>query len=253
MEEVNMTILIFIAIVLPVELWLSVQMIINVKNNYAIVGELFFSVVLAEGLTKAHLPLKQVLVAVILEYLLVKVLLIIFMIVTRKYSFYVIKRLATEKRKRKNTAFTKRYSDTRRLKRIKKFYQAQYWPRLKLGLPGMANQTHGVTKVKFDDEGFPRFKSYYKVKLQRKDFKKKREQHFYICNKKLYRAVISSATLKANLKLSSKDIKRLEQGETPSKYVWHHHQDAGVLQLVERSIHEKTYHVGGYSIWGSKG
>lgn len=247
-----MTILIFIAIVLPVELWLSVQMIINVKNNYAIVGELFFSVVLAEGLTKAHLPLKQVLVAVILEYLLVKVLLIIFMIVARKYSFYVIKRLATEKRKRKNTAFTKKYSDVRRLKRIKKFYQAQYWPRLKLGLPGMANQTHGVTKVKFDDEGFPRFKSYYKVKLQRKDFKKKREQHFYICNKKLYRAVISSATLKASLKLSSKDIKRLEQGETPSKYVWHHHQDAGVLQLVERSIHEKTYHVGGYSIWGGK-
>ena len=90
------------------------------------------------------------------------------------------------------------------------------------------------------------------MKLQSKDFKKKREQHFYICNKKLYRAVMSSATLKVNLKLSSKDIKRLEQGETPSKYVWHHHQDAGVLQLVERSIHEKTYHVGGYSIWGGK-
>ena len=247
-----MTILIFVAIVLPVELWLSVQMIIKGKNNYASVGELFFSIVLADGLTKLQLSWQQILAVVILEYFLAKVLLIIFMIIARKYSFYVIKRLAAEKRKRKNTAFTKRYSDTRRLKRIKKFYQAQYWPRLKLGLPGMANQTHGVTKVKFDDEGFPKFRSYYKVKLQRKDFKKKREQHFYICNKKLYRAVMSSATLKVNLKLSSKDIKRLEQGETPSKYVWHHHQDAGVLQLVERSIHEKTYHVGGYSIWGGK-
>ena len=114
----------------------------------------------------------------------------------------------------------------------------------------MANQTHGVTKVKFNDKGFPKFRSYYKVKLQRKDFKKKREQHFYICNKKLYRAVMScEIALQFNGKTY---IKRLEQGETPSKYVWHHHQDAGVLQLVERSIHEKTYHVGGYSIWGGK-
>ena len=34
-----MTILIFVAIVLPVEFWLSVQMIIKGKNNYASVGE----------------------------------------------------------------------------------------------------------------------------------------------------------------------------------------------------------------------
>lgn len=33
-----MTILIFVAMVLPVELWLSVQMIIKGKNNYASVG-----------------------------------------------------------------------------------------------------------------------------------------------------------------------------------------------------------------------
>ena len=61
-----MTILIFIAIVLPVELWLSVQMIINGKNNYAIVGELFFSIVLADGLEKIRLPWQQALTVVVL-------------------------------------------------------------------------------------------------------------------------------------------------------------------------------------------
>lgn len=92
-----MTILIFVAMVLPVELWLSVQMIIKGKNNYASVGELFFSIVLADELTKLQLSWQQILAVVILEYLLAKVLLIIFMIVARKYSFYVIKRLAAEK------------------------------------------------------------------------------------------------------------------------------------------------------------
>ena len=35
-------------------------------------------------------------------------------------------------------------------------------------------------------------------------------------------------------------------------YTWHHHQNAGILQLVDEEIHAKTWHHGGYSIWGSK-
>lgn len=63
--------------------------------------------------------------------------------------------------------------------------------------------------------------------------------------------------LQANPKKYAKlfDKKRLAEikaGKTPSGYVWHHHQNRGVLQLVGRSTHEKTGHTGGKSIWGTK-
>ncbi|WP_347405073.1 polymorphic toxin-type HINT domain-containing protein [Micromonospora sp. WMMD1082] len=34
---------------------------------------------------------------------------------------------------------------------------------------------------------------------------------------------------------------------TPDGYTWHHHQDAGLMQLVERGPHAKTGHTGGFS------
>jgi len=37
---------------------------------------------------------------------------------------------------------------------------------------------------------------------------------------------------------------------TPKGYTWHHHQDYGRMQLVKTSIHSKTGHTGGWSIWG---
>lgn len=38
---------------------------------------------------------------------------------------------------------------------------------------------------------------------------------------------------------------------TPEGYVWHHHQDYGRMQLVNKNIHQSTGHNGGYSIWGN--
>jgi hypothetical protein len=37
--------------------------------------------------------------------------------------------------------------------------------------------------------------------------------------------------------------------KTPAGYTWHHHQDYGRMQLVETTVHAKTGHAGGYSIW----
>ncbi|WP_353890620.1 HNH endonuclease [Micromonospora sp. WMMA1363] len=34
---------------------------------------------------------------------------------------------------------------------------------------------------------------------------------------------------------------------TPDGYTWHHHQDAGLMQLIERGVHAKTGHTGGFS------
>ncbi|MEU9744056.1 HNH endonuclease [Micromonospora chersina] len=35
--------------------------------------------------------------------------------------------------------------------------------------------------------------------------------------------------------------------ETPEGYTWHHHQDPGLMQLVEEWTHAKTGHTGGFS------
>ena len=224
---------------------LSISLVIRRKNGIAIFSEVISSIVLLYILNGFSIdveviPWRYVWIT-IAEYVFVKVFLVIFMIWARRYSFYLIKELSRKKRKIKSNGI---------LKLIKRFYNAKYWPRLKLGLPGMANRTHAVTKVRFDSEGFPKFKAYYTVQLRRKDFRKTREQHFYIANKMLYKKILSSSRLKA--KFSRKEIKALSQGKTPDKYTWHHHQDAGKLQLVDQTIHEKTSHNGGYSIWGGK-
>ncbi len=36
--------------------------------------------------------------------------------------------------------------------------------------------------------------------------------------------------------------------ETPAGYIWHHHEDGGTMQLVEREIHELFTHIGGHSL-----
>ena len=74
------------------------------------------------------------------------------MIIIREGSFYIIKRLAKEKRKRQKTWFTEIFGNSKKLKKVKEINQINYFPRLKLGLPGMANQIHGVTKVHFDSK-----------------------------------------------------------------------------------------------------
>ncbi|WP_349305946.1 HNH endonuclease [Pseudofrankia sp. DC12] len=38
---------------------------------------------------------------------------------------------------------------------------------------------------------------------------------------------------------------------TPQGYPWHHHQDPGLMQLVESGVHSRTGHTGGFSRGGS--
>ena len=227
-----------------VQIFLSLNLILRRRNVVAIVSEILTSLVLLFVLSGFSFDVKSILwmnIGLALgEYVFVKIFLVIFMIISRIFCFYAIKNLYNKKRK-----ITKK-----KLEIIRKFSKAKYWPRLKLGLPSKAEKRHPVTKVRFDKKGFPKFKSYFTVKLQRKDYRKSREQHFYIANKELYKKILSSSRLRA--KFSKKEIEEISQGETPNKYTWHHHQDAGVLELVDYEIHSKTSHIGGYSIWGGK-
>lgn len=231
-------------IICSVQIILSIFLIIRQKNVIAILSEIVSTLLLLLILNGFSIDASTIswwhIIIVLAEYLFVKLFLIGFMLLARLYSFYVVNKLCRKKKK----------SSAIKLKFIRTFHKVKYWPRLKLGLAGMANRIHPKTKVRFDSNGFPKFKSYYTVKLRRKDFRKTREQHFYIANKILYKNICSNSWLRA--KFSKKEIKEFSQGRTPNKYTWHHHQDAGILQLVEYEIHSKTSHVGGYSIWGGK-
>ena len=169
------------------------------------------------------------------EYLFVKFFLVVFMAISRMYCFYQIKKLC---KKKKNLG-------KKKLKLLIRFNKVKYWPKLKLGIPGKAGRRNSVTKVKFDEKGFPIFKAYYTVKLRRKDFHKTRDQHFYIANKMIYQEILTKSRLRA--KFSKQEIKKFSQGNTPSKYTWHHHQDGVTLQEVLTKYHERFRHRGGMS------
>ena len=221
---------------------LSVSLIVRKKNGIAIVSEILSSIVLLVILSIISIKLQilELLLITLEEYLFVKIFLVFFMLIARYYSFYKIRALCAQKKKVKSS----------KLKFVRTINTAEYWPKLKLGIPAKANKIDTKTRVRFDSKGFPIFKAYYTVKLERKEYKLSRERHFYIANKRLYKDKSFNAKIKT--KFSRKQIKQLAQGQTPDGYTWHHHQDVGKLQLVEEVIHAKTWHHGGYSIWGGK-
>ena len=49
---------------------------------------------------------------------------------------------------------------------------------------------------------------------------------------------------------SKKQLKQIKNGELPKEFVWHHSEDEGLLQLVDRATHEQAKHTGGMSLWG---
>ena len=52
-------------------------------------------------------------------------------------------------------------------------------------------------------------------------------------------------------KFTEGQIQQINNGILPEEFVWHHSEDEGVLQLVDRAIHEKIGHTGGMSLWGA--
>jgi len=239
-----MTEIIISNVVAIIQIFLSINLIIRRKNKTAILTEIISAILLLGIMNiffaQANISEWRYIVLVLVEYLCVKIFLVVFMLIARIYFFNMIKNFDDRKKK----------ISEKKLKIIRKFCKAKYWPRLKLGIPSQAGERHSITKVKIDEKGFPKFKAYYTVKLRREDYRKSREQHFYIANKILYKEICSNSKLRK--RFSRQEIKNLSQGKTPKKYTWHHHQDAGILQLVEYDIHSKTKHDGGYSIWGSK-
>ncbi len=179
------------------------------------------------------------------EYILMKILLLLMVWLAKHFSFYVMV-VITHKKKKFHKFFIKRKRFLRIQSRI--WNKVNYGIRIKKGMPSQVGKKHKSTGVYFDKDGFPKFKEIAKIKLSRKYWKKERSTHFYRASKMLYENIQKSSRLAS--KFTKKEIREFQKGDLPDKYTWHHHQDKGVLQLVDREIHASVRHDGGFDIWG---
>ncbi|MBM7620015.1 hypothetical protein JOC95_001867 [Bacillus tianshenii] len=97
---------------------------------------------------------------------------------------------------------------------------------------------------------FPVFDAAYEVELPESMYLQSDYIHFSYANVELYEEIQSNPGLIQELGLTEMDILALEKGDTPAGYTWHHSEDPGELQLVEREVHHHTGHTGGRELWG---
>lgn len=181
----------------------------------------------------------------IAEYILMKLLLLLIVWLAKYFSFYVMV-VISHKRKKLHKFFIKKRWFLKIQAKI--WNKVNYGIKVKKGIPAMVGRKHVSTGVRFDKDGFPKFKEIAKIKLARKYWKKERSTHFYQASKELYKKIKKNSRLAS--KFTKKEIQLFKEGDLPDKYTWHHHQKKGILELVNREIHAKVRHIGGFDIWG---
>lgn len=97
---------------------------------------------------------------------------------------------------------------------------------------------------------FPVFNAAFEVEIPEAYYLENDQIHFSMANEQLYQTIQINPELANELKLTSIDLQELATGGTPEGYTWHHHEDPGVIQLVDEEEHKNTGHTGGRQIWG---
>ncbi|SEN62121.1 DNase/tRNase domain of colicin-like bacteriocin [Mesobacillus persicus] len=97
---------------------------------------------------------------------------------------------------------------------------------------------------------FPVFDVGYQVSLPSNLYLQPDSVHFSYANVDLLDALQSNPDLIHELGLDHQDIAQLKLGNNPGGYTWHHHEEPGVLQLVDEDFHQHTGHTGGRELWG---
>ncbi|NHC41056.1 HNH endonuclease [Bacillus sp. MM2020_1] len=97
---------------------------------------------------------------------------------------------------------------------------------------------------------FPVFDSPFSVNLVEEMYLKSDQLQFHIANDTLYHSIQENPSLAKVLDLSPGEVQALQHNITPEGYVWHHHQQPGVLQLINEETHQHTHHIGGRELWG---
>ncbi|MCY7572347.1 HNH endonuclease [Bacillus pumilus] len=111
----------------------------------------------------------------------------------------------------------------------------------------LAKKKHPKTGVKFTANGFPVFNSKFNYNLPGLLIKSSNKTQFAKANASLKIGIKSPKHAK---KFTKNQIIDINHNKTPRGYVWHHHENTGRLQLVNKEIHKKTGHTGGRAIWG---
>jgi len=123
----------------------------------------------------------------------------------------------------------------------------------------LADQKHPDTKVPFKTkivdvlgtkiEGvFAEFDSKFDATLPENKIIASDKAQFSECNAQLKDAINKNPELRKQF--SDRQLAQIEQGITPSRYVWHHNEVRGIMQLVDAETHAATGHTGGKAIWG---
>lgn len=111
----------------------------------------------------------------------------------------------------------------------------------------------GKHTISFDSNGFPRFNTKFETLLDDTHIGTgNRQAHIKAANTSLSKTIQKDAGLAKDLGLNADDIAALTRShQAPTGYRWHHHQDAGRMQLVKFEEHRlATPHTGGMAIWG---
>lgn len=99
---------------------------------------------------------------------------------------------------------------------------------------------------------FAKFESVFDTQLDPDKYKSK--AYAKECNAKLKEAIENAPELRS--KFTPEQIKDIEEGRTPTGYVWHHNEEPGKMQLVKREDHDRAIggaaHTGGNSLWGAE-
>lgn len=101
---------------------------------------------------------------------------------------------------------------------------------------------------RFIEGVFPVFKSKFDFNLEPKYYKSDETVHFAKANEGLKEALENNKLLK--YKFNKSQLADIEAGNTPNGYTWHHNEEEGLLQLVDRTTHNQTNHTGGMKLWG---
>lgn len=99
---------------------------------------------------------------------------------------------------------------------------------------------------------FPIFDSLFDAKIPENVYFENNPTQFKFCNEQLLKAIETDPLTKE--RFTEEQIEQIRDGvidgTAPDGFVWHHNEDAGVIQLVDATIHMITGHTGGRSIWG---
>lgn len=122
------------------------------------------------------------------------------------------------------------------------------------------NNKHSETDVPFKEKTviidgkeikgvFPEFDSKFTTTLPDDLLKAKDTDQFKHCTEQLKKQIEKDPSQAA--KYTEKQLEDIMNGEArPDGLTWHHNEQKGVMELVDRPIHADTGHTGGNSIWG---